>query len=175
MRNEYATPGRYGAKQFATGTGGMVVSSEPIAVEAGARALRNGGNALDAVLTVAATQLVTEPHMTSLTGGISLVYREAASEEASYLSGNINAPLAGLPDFGGADLTRARGVPVPGWWPAFLAAHARFGSLSLARLLDPAIDVAREGFAVSSYLFGEMYGARENLGRNPQIARDVLP
>ncbi|MGO1768597.1 MAG: gamma-glutamyltransferase [Microbacterium sp.] len=168
MRNEYATPGRYGAKQFATGTGGMVVSSEPIAVEAGARALRNGGNALDAVLTVAATQLVTEPHMTSLTGGISLVYREAASEEASYLSGNINAPLAGLPDFGGADLTRARGVPVPGWWPAFLAAHARFGSLSLARLLDPAIDVAREGFAVSSYLFGEMYGARENLGRNPQ-------
>ena len=106
--------------------------------------------------------------MTSITGGISLVYREAATGEASYLSGNINAPLAGLPDFSGADLSRARGVPVPGWWPAFLAAHERFGSLSLARLLAPAIDAAREGFAVSPYLFGEMYNSRHNLGRNPQ-------
>ncbi|SCL18129.1 gamma-glutamyltransferase [Micromonospora inyonensis] len=168
MKSEYATPGRYGVKQVATGTRGMVVSSEPIAVEAGAAVLREGGNALDAALAVAATQLVTEPHMTSITGGISLVYREAATGEASYLSGNINAPLAELADFVGADLHRARGVPVPGWWPAFLAAHERFGSLSIGRLLEPAIDVAREGFAVSSYLFGEMYHARQNLGRNPQ-------
>lgn len=173
MKDEYATPGRYGLKDLATGTRGMVVSSEPIAVAAGARVLRDGGNALDGVLAVAATQLITEPHMTSLTGGISLVYRDAASREASYLSGNINAPLAGLPDFAGADLRRARGVPVPGWWPAFVAAHQRFGSLPLGRLLEPAIDVAREGFAVSPYLFGEMYAARENLGRNPQ-SREVF-
>lgn len=168
MRPEYATPGRYGAKEVAVGTRGMVVSSEPIAVEAGAAVLRDGGNALDAALAVAATQLVTEPHMTSLTGGISLVYREASSGAAAYLSGNVNAPLAELSDFGGADLTRARGVPVPGWWPAFTAAHARFGSLSVGRLLAPAIDAAREGFAVSPYLFGEMYNARQNLGRNPE-------
>lgn len=168
MRPEYATPGRYGAKEVAVGTRGMVVSSEPIAVEAGAAVLRDGGNALDAALAVAATQLVTEPHMTSLTGGISLVYREASSGDAAYLSGNVNAPLAELSDFGGADLTRARGVPVPGWWPAFTAAHARFGSLPVGRLLAPAIDAAREGFAVSPYLFGEMYNARDNLGRNPE-------
>lgn len=168
IRDEYATPGRYGVKEVATGTRGMVVSSEPIAVRAGVDVLRDGGNALDAALAVAATQLVTEPHMTSITGGISLVYREAASGEASYLSGNINAPLAELTDFTGADLYRARGVPVPGWWPAFTAAHQRFGSLSLMRLLEPAIDVAREGFAVSPYLFGELYHARENLGRHPQ-------
>lgn len=168
MRPEYATPGRYGAKEVTVGMRGMVVSSEPIAVEAGAAVLRDGGNALDAALAVAATQLVTEPHMTSLTGGISLVYREASSGAASYLSGNVNAPLVRLSDFGGADLTRARGVPVPGWWPAFTAAHARFGSLSVGRLLAPAIDAAREGFAVSPYLFGEMYNARQNLGRNPE-------
>ncbi|MDR5698762.1 gamma-glutamyltransferase [Agromyces aerolatus] len=168
MKPEYATPGRFGAKSVVTGTRGMVVSSEPIAVEAGAAVLREGGNALDAALAVAATQLVTEPHMTSITGGISLVYREAATGTASYLSGNINAPLAELPDFGGADLTRARGVPVPGWWPAFAAAHERFGTMPVGRLLAPAIDAAREGFAVSPYLFGEMYHARQNLGRNPQ-------
>lgn len=168
MKSKYATPGRYGLKDVAAGTEGMVVTSEPIAAAAGADVLDEGGNALDAVLAVAATQLITEPHMTSLTGGISLVYRDVVSGEGHYLSGNVNAPLAGLPDFSGADLTRARGVPVPGWWPAFIAAHERFGSMTLARLLDPAIDVAREGFAVSPYLFGEMYGARENLGRNPQ-------
>ncbi|WP_208322012.1 gamma-glutamyltransferase [Paramicrobacterium chengjingii] len=149
------------------------MSSEPIAVAAGVEVLRDGGNALDAALAVAATQLVTEPHMTSLTGGISLVYREAGSQKASYLSGNINAPLTELNDFGGADLTRARGVPVPGWWPAFEAAHKRFGTLSLKRLLEPAVDVARDGFAVSPYLFGEIYRARENLGRNAQ-SREVF-
>ena len=168
MKAEYATPGRYGLKEVVTGTGGMVVSSEPIAANAGAAVLREGGNALDAILAVAATQLVTEPHMTSLTGGISLVYREAASGRASYLSGNVNAPLAELPDFGGADLSRARGVPVPGWWPAFVAAQKRFGSVPIARLLATAIDAASEGFTVSPYLFGSMYTARENLGRNPQ-------
>ncbi|BDZ39997.1 gamma-glutamyltransferase [Microbacterium suwonense] len=168
MKSEYATPGRYGLKPVATGDRGMVVSSEPIAVEAGAAVLREGGNAVDAVLAVAATQLVTEPHMTSLTGGMSLVYRDASTGVASYLSGNINAPLAPLDDFVGADLYRARGVPVPGWWPAFAAAHERFAALPLARLLAPAVDVAREGFAVSPYLFGEMYHARQNLGRNPE-------
>lgn len=168
MKSQYQVAGTYGAKQVATGSRGMVVSSEPIAVAAGAAVLREGGNALDAALTVAATQLVTEPHMTSLTGGMSLVYREAATGQASYLSGNVNAPLAELRDFTGADLTRARGVPVPGWWPSLLAAQERFGSVSIARILETAIDVAREGFAVSPYLFGEIYHARENLGRNPQ-------
>ena len=168
MRSRYATPGRFGRKPVAVGTRGMVVSSEPIAVEVGAAVLREGGNAMDAALAVAATQLVTEPHMTSLTGGISLVHRNGATGRVSYLSGNVSAPLAPLPDFTGADLHRARGVPVPGWWPAFCAAHERFGSVPMARLLDSAIDVAREGFAVSPYLFGEMYHARENLGRNPQ-------
>lgn len=146
MKAQYRVAGSYGAKQVSTGSRGMVVSSEPIAVEAGAAVLREGGNALDAALAVAATQLVTEPHMTSITGGMSLVYRHAATGAAAYLSGNVNAPLAGLPDFTGADLTRARGVPVPGWWPSFLAAQKRFGSVSVARLLEPAIDVAREGF-----------------------------
>lgn len=173
MKREYATPGRYGAKDVATGSEGMVVSSEPIAAAAGAGVLRDGGNALDAILAVAATQLITEPHMTSLTGGISLVYREASTGQASYLSGNINAPLAGLPDFSGTDLFRARGVPVPGWWPALSEAHERFGSVTLGRVLEPAIDVAREGFAVSPYLFGEMYSARQNLGMNPQ-SREIF-
>lgn len=53
MKNEYATPGHFGAKEVVEGTRGMVVSSEPIAVEAGAAVLREGGNALDAALAVA--------------------------------------------------------------------------------------------------------------------------
>lgn len=167
-KNKYLTPGHYGEKSVATGTRGMVVTSEPIAAEEGATVLREGGNALDAALTVAATQLVTEPHMTSLTGGMALVYRDYASGEASYLSGNVNAPLASLPGFNGADLFRARGVPVPGWWPSFVEAHNRHGSFPLSRLLEPAIAVAHDGLAVSPYLFGEIYGSRKNLGMHPQ-------
>ena len=40
MKAKYATPGRFGLKEVATGTGGMVVTSEPIAANAGAQVLR---------------------------------------------------------------------------------------------------------------------------------------
>ncbi|WNE95380.1 gamma-glutamyltransferase [Streptomyces luomodiensis] len=168
-----ATPARYGRKPLVTGTSGLAVTSHPIAARAAADVLREGGNACDAALTAAAAQLVVEPHMTSLTGGLSMLHHHAATGTTVYLNGNVNAPLAPLPDFTGADLTRGRGVPVPGWWPAFDEARRRFGSLPTRRLLAPAIAAAREGFEVNPFLFGVMYGQQANLGACEQM-RDVF-
>lgn len=153
----------------------MVVTSHPLAVRSGLDVLREGGTACDAALAAAATQLVVEPHMTALTGGLELLYWDAGTGGASYLNGNVAAPLAPLPGFTGADLTTGRGVPVPGWWPAFRAAHERFGGVPRARLLRDAIFLARDGFAVHPYLFGEVYAHRAELGCHEQGREAFLP
>ncbi|WP_222434297.1 gamma-glutamyltransferase [Luteimonas wenzhouensis] len=162
-----------GPKRMATADGAMVVTSNPLATRAGIEVLREGGNACDAVLAAAMVQLVTEPHMTSITGGLSMMYRDAASGEATYLNGNINAPLAPLPGYGGADLYTGRGVPVPGWWPAFEAARQRWGRTGRARLMRDAIDIAREGFAVDPRLFASYSSSAGNIGIHPQ-GREVF-
>ncbi|KDN18564.1 gamma-glutamyltransferase [Amycolatopsis rifamycinica] len=170
-----ARQARYGRKAPVEADGGMVVTSHPIAVRAGTEVLREGGTAADAALAAAATQVVVEPHMTALTGGLAMLYWDARTGSASYLNGNVAAPLAPLPGFTGADLTTGRGVPVPGWWPAFRAAHERFGALPRERLLRSAIQVAREGFPVNPYLFGEMYAHRAELGGHEQSRAMYLP
>lgn len=168
-----AAAARFGGKHEVASAHGMVVTSHPLATRAALDVLRDGGNACDAALTAAMMQLVVEPHMTAITGGLSLLYRDQANGQAGYLNGNINAPLAPLPGYSGADIHGGRGVPVPGWWPAFRAAQARWGRSSLARLMDPAILVAKEGFEVNPYLYGLLYGAQEKLGIHAQ-AREVF-
>lgn len=164
---------RYGAKPPVSGTAGMAVTSHPLATRAARDVLREGGNACDAALSAAAVQLVVEPHMTSLTGGLSLLHRSARTGAATYLNGNVNAPLAPLPDFTGADLSRGRGAPVPGWWPAFDAARRKFGTFGTGRLLAPAIAAATDGFEVNPFLYGVAYGEQAGLGASEQM-REVF-
>ncbi|SFI64696.1 gamma-glutamyltranspeptidase / glutathione hydrolase [Amycolatopsis sacchari] len=173
--DDLARRASYGRKEPVEARRGMVVTSHPLAVRAGVDVLRDGGTAADAALAAAATQLVVEPHMTAVTGGLEMLYWDARSGSASYLNGNVAAPLAPLPGFTGADLTTGRGVPVPGWWPAFRAAHERFGVLPKARLLRDGIELARDGFAVNPYLFGEMYAHRAELGCHEQAREAFLP
>ncbi len=159
---------RTGRKQAVSGSKGMVVTSHPLATRAAINVLKDGGNACDAALAAAAMQLIVEPHMTALTGGLSMLYREHASGKAGYINGNVNAPLAPLPGYSGADLTTGRGVPVPGWWPAFEAAREKWGTRSRAQLLNPAIEVAREGFEINSWLYRSIAACAGMIGIHEQ-------
>ena len=163
-----------GRKFPVTGARGLVVTSHPLAARAGAEALEAGGNAVDAVLAAAAVQLIVEPHMTSLNGGLSVLSR-TRDGESRYLNGNVHAPLAPLPGFGGDDLTTGRGVPVPGWWPAFRDGARTMGSLGVRRLLEPAIRIAHEGFEVNPFLFALMYGAQAELGAHADMRPVFFP
>lgn len=153
---------------------GLVVTSHPAAAQAGADAMSSGGNAVDAVLAAAAVQLIAEPHMTSLNGGLSVLSR-TADGEARYLNGNVHAPLAPLPGFGGDDLTTGRGVPVPGWWPAFQDGARTMGRLGVERLLSPAIGLAHDGVEVNPFLFALMYGSQAELGADDDMRRVFFP
>lgn len=155
----------FGRKTPAEGTGGMAVTSHPLATREAVEVLRRGGNACDAALAASITQTVVEPHMTTITGCLSQLYFDAASGETTYVNGNVNTPMAPLPGFGAHDLATGRGVAVPGWWGGFEAAHDRHGSLPRKDLMAGAIAYARDGFETHPFLWGEIFIQSEKIGR----------
>ncbi len=76
---------------------------------------------------------------------------------------------------GRANRVGARAVAVPGALGAWLDLHARFGRLSLADVVAPAIALARRGFAVTPYLTGAVEDVAADLGGDPDLARLFLP
>ncbi|MFN8582878.1 MAG: gamma-glutamyltransferase [Gemmatimonadaceae bacterium] len=154
----------FGRKPLARGRSGVAITSNPHATRAAVETLRAGGNACDAALCASAVQTVTEPHMTTITGMLSMLYFDAATGKLSYCNGGMNAPLAPLPGFNGADLATGRGAGVPGWWGGFEAAREKLGTRTRAQLLAPAIGYARDGFAIYPFLYGEMFSQLDTIG-----------
>ena len=139
------------------GRNGMVASSEPLASQAGVEILQAGGNAVDAAVAVGFALAVTFPQAGNLGGGgfmlirmangnaIVVDYREqapAAATRAMYQDAQGNL----IP---GASTTGARAAGVPGTVMGLALAEEKYGRLGLARVMAPAIRLARNGFPVS--------------------------
>ena len=148
-----------GRKQMASGRGGVVVSSHPIVSQIATDVLRDGGNAVDAVLAASLAQTVVEPHMTTAFGVFSMMHHDAATGATRYVNGSMNAPLAELPGFSAADVATGRSVAVPGFWSAWEASRERFASKSREARAAPAIALARGGFPIYPVLYGMMFEA----------------
>jgi gamma-glutamyltranspeptidase / glutathione hydrolase len=162
----FALTGLFGASPAATqetkqptavGTGGAVASVDVLASRAGIETLRAGGNAVDAAVAAAAVLGVTEPFSCGIGGGGFMVIHRASDGSVTTIDHRETAPMAMRPDSfweGGAPLSfgEARwsglsaGIPgtVRGWDEAL----TRFGTMSFSEVLQPAINVAREGFEV---------------------------
>ena len=140
----------------------MVAAANPLAVEAGAEVLAQGGTAADAMVAVQAVLGLVEPQSSGLGGGAFLVWYDAASGEVTTLDGRETAPLAATPrlfqDDAGEPLkfwdavVGGRSVGTPGTPALMEAAHGRWGSQPWDALLQPAIDLATDGFTVSPRL-----------------------
>jgi gamma-glutamyltranspeptidase / glutathione hydrolase len=149
------------------GTRGAVVSGHPLASAAGYEVLRAGGNATDAVVTMAAVLAVVRPHMNSVGGDAFALFRSAASGEVEALNASGRAAAGATPDFF-ADLghetmpqSGALAVTVPGAVSGWAGALERHGTFTLGRALEPAIRIAEEGFVVSATLARDLTGATE--------------
>ncbi len=165
----------FGPKKAARGKRGMAICSHPLATREAVEILRAGGNACDAALCAAITQTVVEPHMTGITGILSMLHYDAATRKVTYVNGNMNAPLKPLPGFNPSDLNSGRGVAVPGFWGGFEAARDRHGTKSRKEIMASAIRFAREGFEIHPFLWGEMFGQCEKLGRTPGGREIFMP
>ncbi|HEY9075939.1 MAG TPA: gamma-glutamyltransferase family protein [Anaerolineaceae bacterium] len=138
------------------GRKGMVAASQPLAVMAGIRILEQGGTAADAAVAVAAALNVTEPNSTGLGGDFFALYYENASRKVYALNGSGRAPAAlnlkrlqaeGLGD--SLPPTHPYTVTVPGACAGWCDLVDRFGSLPLAKIFAPAMDLAEGGFPVA--------------------------
>lgn len=135
---------------------GMVVSQERLASEAGAQVLREGGSAVDAAVATAFALAVVHPAAGNLGGGGFLLSRTTAGQ-AAFIDFRESAPASAHPRMwlknGAYDETRHHdslaSVGVPGTVAGLRLAWRREGRLPWARLLGPAIRLAREGFALS--------------------------
>jgi gamma-glutamyltranspeptidase/glutathione hydrolase len=167
-RHRLLDQAQFGRKTPASGKKGMVICSHPLASQAGVDLLKAGGNAADAALATSICQTVVEPHMTGITGVLSMLYFDAKSGKTTYVNGSAARPMAPLPGFSGADIAGGRGVAVPGFWAGFEAAHERHGSASRASIMAAAIDYAREGFEMHPFLWGEVFTQFHLIALTPQ-------
>ena len=157
-------------------TGGMVVASHHLAAQAGLEVLREGGNAVEAMVTATATIGVVYPHMNGLGGdGFWLIHEPggAAPVGISAIGAAGQAVEPELYRGRGLDAIPARGplaantvaATVAGWQAALEHAEGWGAGLSLARLLEPAIHYARDGFPVSRAPAGIAGGKAGNTPR----------
>lgn len=143
----------------AVGTSGMVTSDAPLASRAGVEILRAGGNAVDAAVAVGFALAVVYPEAGNLGGGGFTVVRMADGRVAA-IDYREMAPLAATREMFMRDSSgRARSSVVgpfasgvPGSVAGMVETHARFGRLTLAQVLAPAVRMAESGFAVDSLL-----------------------
>lgn len=141
------------------GTRGMVATSQPLASEAGLRTLQLGGTAADACVAAAAALNVAEPCSTGIGGDAFALFYNGMTKDVECLQGCGRSPAAmtleavrNHPQMEGrTELPPLSGlcVTVPGAASAWEAAVSRWGNLPLSTVLEPAIELAEQGFPVS--------------------------
>lgn len=149
----------------------LVVAAHPLAAEAGRQILAEGGSAVDAAIAVQMVLNLVEPQSSGIGGGAFLIHWDAATGRVQAYDGRETAPAAARPDrfldTDGSPLTFHKAVVgglsvgVPGVVHMLELAHHAHGLLSWARLFEPAIRLAEQGFAVSPRLFQMLAGESE--------------
>lgn len=142
------------------GRRGIAVAPHSLASEAALRVLRDGGNALEAMIAAAASIAVVYPHMNSIggdgfwviggpTGALQGIDASGASAAAASLENYAKRGVRGsIPFRGGVAALTVAGT-VSGWGAAFALAREWGGTLPLSRLLEDALWYAREGIPVT--------------------------
>ncbi|MEM9973956.1 MAG: gamma-glutamyltransferase [Pseudomonadota bacterium] len=163
----------------------MVAAANPLAVEAGAAVLRDGGTAADAMVAVQAVLGLVEPQSSGLGGGAFLVWYDAGTGQVTTLDGRETAPLSVSPTLFQTEdgepmgfwdaVVGGRSVGTPGTPKLMEEAHARWGRADWGGLFERAISLAEEGFTVSERLAGSIAGGVERLQTFKEASDYFLP
>ena len=162
------------------GKNGMVTSGHHLASFVGAHVLREGGNAVDASIATSATLCVVKPHMCGLGGdSFTLVYHQK--------TGHVNALNASGPapkrsnaesfleeGFTGIPEEGIRSAAVPGIVDSWTQLSEKYGTLPLAKLLEPAVNYAIQGFPVYGELSKAIEIASEKISASKESARTYI-
>jgi gamma-glutamyltranspeptidase/glutathione hydrolase len=161
---------------------GMVASEHRLASEAGLRLLQQGGNAVDAAIAASLAAGVVNPTSCGIGGGGFMLIFDRRRREVFALDYRESAPAAAAPEMfvrNGAvvsDLSLHGGlaVAVPGEVAGLAAALKRFGTLPWRAVARPAIEYARDGFAVEAHLAEAVSRSLERIRERPALAAILL-
>ena len=176
-------------KRSARAARGMVVTNHPLASAAGVEMLAGGGNAVDAAISALFTLTVVEPMMVGIFGAGHAQLLLADGRHLA-LDGYTTAPAAARPDMyrpvsdvwpnymetdRRENAVGLRSVGVPGTLASWCEMLVRFGTMSLERVMAPAIRHAAHGFRVTGYLAECIAGTAADLALFADTARTFLP
>ena len=156
---------------------GMVASEQGLATQVGADILRQGGNAVDAAVAVGFALAVVLPNAGNIGGGGFMVLHDAKSGGNYSVDFRETAPLKADRDMyldkdgnviDGRSLYTHFAVGVPGTVAGMEYALKKWGTMSLAQVIAPAIKLAEKGFVVGPMLASTLKEEKDNLGKWPQ-------
>lgn len=165
----------------------MVVAAHPLAVEAGLRMLKSGGNAVDAAIATALALNAAEPFASGIGGGGFMVIYLAGEKRSTVINYREKAPQAARPlmfkEKGEAEnewrTSSGLAAAVPGALAGWNLALSKYGTRSFAEAAARAIEIAEQGFAVSktfSEIDKEEYERLiKNAGEGTCYLKDGLP
>lgn len=165
-----------------SGARGMVAADHVLASQAGVEMLQRGGNAVDAAVATAFAVGVVNPASCGIGGGGFMLIYLARTAQAVALDYRETAPAAASRDMfirnghAVAELSLRGGLAVatPGEAAGLAEALARHGTLPLSTVMQPAIRLARDGFAIEAHLAGEIAATSARLRADPVLARIFL-
>ena len=168
-----------GGRSTVFGMKGAVACEHPSAATIGLRVLDSGGTAVDACVAMAAAMAVLSPMQTGMGGDAFLLYYEAETGRVTGMNGSGRAPagvdverhadLGEMPERGGLTVT------VPGAVRLWEDAANRFGNQALARLLEPAWELAENGYPVAEVVARYWDEHEDVLRTNEAATRTFLP
>ena len=161
----------------------MVTSSHSLASAAGVDVLRAGGSAIDATIAPAAVLDIVYPHMTSVGGDAFWLIHDGKTKKTKYIDGGgraaANATIQRLTEISNDEIPLKGIIPAtlttPGAVASWSLAHAEYGRLSMARVLEHAIGYARDGFPVTQRLVNAINLQKSELAKHKESAEIFLP
>jgi gamma-glutamyltranspeptidase/glutathione hydrolase len=178
----FYTPPASDAVRAVAAEHGMVVAQERQAAQIGADVLRRGGNAVDAAVATGFAMAVTYPRAGNIGGGGFMVIHSRERGEDVAIDYRETAPAAMTRDIflgpdGKPDIAKSRdsalGIGVPGTPAGLVLALEKYGSgkFTLAELLKPAIDLARDGFVIADDLGDTLASGQRRMARWPSATK----
>ncbi|USD62064.1 gamma-glutamyltransferase [Vibrio sp. SCSIO 43140] len=172
------------SKPLVTAENWMVTAANPTATQAGADVLKQGGNAVDAMVAVQLMLGLVEPQSSGIGGGSFLVYWDNETKKLTTFDGRETAPSAADENlFIGKDgkpmkfydaVVGGRSVGTPGTVKLLWDVHQKYGQLDWAKIVEPIAAKAESGFVISARLAKLIANDTKFLAKHPTTASYLL-